>query len=647
MPRPFHLHRVLFLISIAALTSCGGGGNGGGGSVGSNPPTAPAITTQPANTSVNVGQTATFTVVASGTAPLSYQWAMGGTNISGATSASYTTPATTAGDDGDTFAVMVSNSAGSVTSNTVTLTVNSTTANTPTDITTFHNDNTRSGLNFTETRLTLSNVNVHSFGLLRNLAVDGKVDAQPLYLSGLMVNGTAHNVVFVETENDSVYAFDSDTGTAIWHDTSANLLPAGETTSDNRGCSQVDPQIGITATPVIDRKAGANGTIFFVAMSKDGQGNYHQRLHALDVTTGAELLNGPTEIQATFPGTGAGNNNGAMVFAPGNYKERAALLLLKGQIYLSFASHCDFPPYSAWVMGYSESTLQQTTVLNLTPNGGDTGSSHQLGSGAIWQSGGGPAADAQGNIYVEVANGDFETTLDGNGFPNKQDYGNAFVKMSLVNNQLAVADYFTMSNTLAESNSDGDLGSGAPLLLPDMSDGQGGTLHLAVAAGKDSNIYVVNRDNMGKFNANSDNIFQELDSALPSGVWGAPAYFNGILYYCSQVNPLRAFPITNGKLTTPSATALSFAYPGALPAVSANGTSNGIVWAIENVSPAVLHAYSATDLSTELYNSNQASGGVDHPGSPNKFITPAIADGKVFVATQSSVAVYGLLANQR
>jgi hypothetical protein len=573
---------------------------------------------------------------------------MNNSNISGATSASYTTPATTSADDGETFDVVVTNSAGSATSNTAMLSVSTTAMATPTDITTFHNDVARTGLNSTESMLTQSNVNMHTFGLLRNLSVDGRVDAEPLYLSGLMVNGAAHNVVFVETENESVYAFDSDTGVILWQDTVANLLPPGETVSDARDCSQVMSVIGITATPVIDRHAGQHGTMFFVGMSKDSQGNYHQRLHALDVTTGAELLNGPTEITATYPGTGLTNNNGIMTFAPGNYKERAALLLLNGQIYLTFASHCDIPPYQAWVMAYSESSLHQTAVLNLTPNGGDTGPGGQFGSGAIWQSGGGPAADPQGNIYVEVANGAFETTLDGNGFPNQQDFGNAFVKLTPASGKLTVADYFTMSGTLTEDDSDRDLGSGGPLVLPDMSNGSG-TKQLAIAAGKDGNIYVADRTNMGKFNSTTDNIYQELLHVIPGGIWGVPAFFNQTLYYCDSANSLKAFAFTNAKLSSSptSSTSTNFEYPGALPSVSSNGTSNGIVWAIENTGVAVLRAYPANDLTTELYDSNQAAGSADHPGAGNKFITPAIADGKVFVATQMSVAVYGLLTTQR
>jgi len=649
MLKKINFQRTFLFIAALTLASCGsGGGSSKGGGAGSTPPTAPAITTQPADQSVTAPATATFTVVASGTSPLTYQWQMNNSTIAGATSASYTTPPTTSADDGESFNVVVTNSAGSATSNTATLSVSTTAMATPTDITTFHNDVARTGLNPTESTLTQSNVNMHSFGLLRNLSVDGKVDAEPLYLSGLMVNGAAHNVLFVETENESVYAFDSDTGAILWQDTVANLLPAGETFSDDRSCSQVSPTIGITATPVIDRKAGAHGTMFLVGMSVDGQGNFHQRLHALDVTTGAELLNGPTEITATYPGTGLGNNNGTMTFAPGNYKERAALLLLNGQIYLTFASHCDHPPYQAWVMAYGESSLQQTTVLNLTANGGDTDGG-LYGSGAIWQSGGGPAADPQGNIYIEVANGAFETTLDGNGFPNMQDFGNAFVKLSFASNKLSVADYFTMSGTITEDNGDRDLGSGAPMIVPDMSNGSGTNKQLAIAAGKDGAIYVADRTNMGKFNPTTDNIYQELLHVIAGGVWGAPAYFNQTVYYCDSASTLKAFTFSDAMLSgTPSSTtAITFVYPGAIPAVSANGTSNGIVWAIENAVPAVLHAYKASDLTTELYNSNQAANNADHPGDGNKFITPAIADGKVFVATQKSVAVYGLLSTQR
>jgi hypothetical protein len=593
-------------------------------------PVAPSIVTQPANQTVSAGQTATFSVVAAGTAPFTYQWQRNNANIAGATFASYTTPATSAADNGAAFRVIVTNSVNSVTSNSATLTVNAV-ASAGTDVTTFHNDVARTGQNLTETKLTQANVNSQTFGLLRNLSVDGKVDAEPLYLSQLPVAGGMYNVVFIATEHDSVYAFDSDTGAQLWK---VSLLGSGETTSDNRGCGQVSPEIGVTSTPVIDRAAGPHGTMYVVAMSRNGSA-YFQRIHALDVTTGAELLGGPTTVQATYPGTGANSSGGQVVFAPKQYKERAALLLLNGVIYTSWASHCDIDPYTAWIIGYSQTNLTQTSVLNLTPNGNE---------GSIWQSGGGPAADAQGNIYVLMANGTFETTLDAGGFPNKQDYGNAFVKISTTGGTLQVADYFNMSNTTSESSVDADLGSGGPMVLPDSSFGATSTVHLAVGAGKDGHLYVVDRNNMGKFSASSNNIYQDLPGALPSGVWGVPAYFNNSVYFCDVNATLKSFAIASGKLSaTPTHTAASFTYPGVLPSISANGSSNGIVWAIENTGTAVLRAFAAGNLTQELYNSNQASGGRDHFGSGNKFITPMIADGKVFAATQNSVAVFGLL----
>jgi len=591
----------------------------------------PSITTQPANQTVTVGQTATFSVVAAGTAPLTYQWQKNSANISGAISASYTTPATVSGDNGATFRVIVTNPMTNITSNSASLGVNPVAPGPGTDVTTYHNDIARTGQNTTETKLTQANVNSATFGLLRNLTVDGRVDAEPLYLSQLSIAGSAHNVVFIVTEHDSAYAFDSDTGAQLWK---VSLLGTGETSSDDRGCSQVTPEIGVTSTPVIDRAAGAHGILYAVAVSKNGSTYFH-RLHALDITTGAELEGGPVLVQATYPGTGANSSGGQIAFDAKQYNERAALLLLNGVIYTSWGSHCDFNPYTAWIMGYNQTSLAQTSVLNLTPNGNE---------GSIWQSGGGLAADAQGNIYALIANGTFDTTLDTNGFPNKQDYGNGFVKVSTTGGILKVADYFNMSNTVNESGADADLGSGGAMVLPDQSYGTASTLNLAVGAGKDGNLYVVNRNNMGKFSSTANNVYQELAGAVPNGVWGVPAYFNSTVYYCDVNATLKSFTISSGKLsTTPVQTGASFTYPGVLPSVSANGTSSGIVWAIENTGTAVLHAFAANDLTQELYNSNQAAGGHDHFGGGNKFITPMIADGKVFAATTNSVAVFGLL----
>ncbi len=509
------------------------------------------------------------------------------------------------------------------------------------NVTTYHNDNARDGWNSSETTLTPQNVNSTAFGKLRELAVDGKVDAQPLYVSGLSISGQAHNVLIVVTENASAYAFDADSGTQLWKVTS---LGANETPSDDHGCGQITPQIGITDTPVIDRTNGPNGTVFFVAMSKDASSNYHQRLHALDLTTGAELTGSPSEIQASFPGNGYGSTNGSQVFEPGQYAERVGLLLMNGQIYMGWTSHCDDDPYTGWLMAYSETTLQQTSVLNLTPNGPTTPHFGD-GEGSIWMSGAGLAGDTSGNIYFLDANGTFDSTLT-NGFPSSGDFGNSFMKVSTTGNKLAAADYFAAYNLQAESDADQDLGSGGAMLLPDQTDAGGVTRHLAVGAGKDTNIYVVNRDNMGKFNASSNNaIYQEIPNALRGGAFSMAALFNSTVYYAGVSDHLKAFPITNALLaTSPAAeSANTFAYPGSTPSVSSNGSQNGIVWAIENQNGAgVLHAYDPTNLGTELYDSNQAANGRDN-FSDNKFVTPTIANGKVFVGTQTSVAVFGLL----
>ena len=515
---------------------------------------------------------------------------------------------------------------------TVAMTVNAPAAGSSVDVVTYHDDIARTGLDANESILTPANVNASKFGLLMTILVDGKVDGQPLYLSNVTVAGNAHNVVYAVSEHDSAYAFDADSGAQLWK---TSILGANETTSGNHGCGQISPEIGITSTPVIDRNAGPHGTIFVVGMSQDQSGGYHQRLHALDETTGAELPNSPSEIHATYPGTGANNSGGNVVFDPGQYAERVGLLLLNGVIYTGWTSHCDIQPYTGWLMGYSESTLAQVSVLNLTPNGSE---------GSIWMAGAGLAADGNGNIYFLDANGTFDSTLNANGFPANGDFGNGFLKVSTAGGTLTVADYFEPLNTVTESNGDVDLGSGGALVLPDLRDASGTVHHLAVGAGKDTNIYVVNRDSMGKFNSSSDNaIYQQINGEI-DGVWSMPAYFNNTVYYGAVNDTLKAFPIANALLATAPAfhSSNTFAYPGTTPAVSANGTTNGIVWAVENSSPAVLHAFDATTLQ-ELYNSNQAANSRDHFGNGNKFITPLVVNGKVYVGTPSAVAIFGLL----
>ncbi len=502
---------------------------------------------------------------------------------------------------------------------------------------TWHNDNARTGQNLQETILTPGNVTPAAFGKLFVISVDGKVDAQPLFVASMYFPARARwfNVLYVVTEHDSAYAFDADTGLQLWK---VSLLAAGEVPSDDRGCSQVTPEIGIASTPVIDLQLSqqgttGGGTMYAVSMSKDMSGHYHHRLHALDLISGAERFGGPVEIQATYPGSGAEGNGGLQTFDPKQHKERSALVLVNGVVYTSWGSHCDFSPYTGWVIGYNAATLARVSILNLTPNGG---------LGGMWNAGSGPAADAAGNLFLLTGNGTFDTSLNTAGFPANGDYGNAFVKLA-TGGTLTVADYFTMTNTTMESNGDVDLGSGGVMLLPSRNDAHGRPRSLAVGAGKDSHMYVVDQNNLGKYTPGTNAIYQDLPSSIGS-VFSSPAWFAGTLYYGAVNDALKAFPFTNGAFgsTAASHSAISFGYPGSTPSISANGASNGIVWAAENGGTAVLHAYDASDLSHELYNSNQAPSGSDHFGAGNKFVVPTVTNGKVYVGTTNGVGVFGL-----
>lgn len=588
-----------------------------------------AISQQPTDQAVTAGQTATFTVAATGQMPITYQWLKNGKPISGATSASYTTPATTLADNSTQFQASVSDPQGQESTNTVSLLVRGLH-----DVSTFHNDNFRTGQTLAETTLTLQNVTPATFGKLAFLATDGKVDAQPLYLDSVAIPGQGtHNVLYVASEHDSVYAFDADTQALLWQ---TSLLGAGETTSDDRGCDGVVPEIGVTSTPVIDRSRGSHGVIYLVAATEDDAGGYHFRIHALDLASGTETLGGPVAVQAQYT---AQTTNFVSVFDPAQYLERAALVLANGMVYTTWASHCDANLYYAWVISYDAATLQQTGILNFTPNGE---------GGGIWMSGDGPAVDSDGNIYLLDGNGTFDDTLDNDGNPNKGDFGNALVKIS-GGTSMSVTDYFAPHDTDEQTLLDHDLGSGGALLLPDQVDSAGKTWHLVLGSGKTGYLYVVDRDNMGKFNSSTDNVHQVIpvccspQGGLYGPVYSTPAYFNSNVYFGAKGGPVQAFAVANGELSSAytmiSTNALGS--PGATPSISANGTSNAILWLVENGTIGVLHAYDATNLSSELYNSNLMGARDQFAG--NKFIVPTVANGSVFVGTPTGVAVFGLL----
>lgn len=496
------------------------------------------------------------------------------------------------------------------------------------DVLTFHNNNARTGADLHETQLTPKSVNSSTFGKVFTVKVDGKVDAQPLYVSDLPVKGATRNVVFAATEHDSVYAFDAASGEVLWE---KSVLGAGERPSDPRNCSQVIPEIGITSTPVIDKRAGDHGTIYLVAMSKDSTGKYHQRIHALDLVSGSEEFGGPVEIAASYPGTGKEiNSDGKVIFDPKQHEDRAGLLMVNGVVYTSWSSHCDIDPYTGWVIGYDSNTLKQTGVFNFAANGSRA---------SIWNSGAAPAADDEGNMYFSVANGDFDAA--------RGNYGNAVVKL---NKSLQVADYWTMFNTVEESNKDQDLGSGGLMLLPDLRDSEGSERQLLVAAGKDKNIYVLNRNNMGKFDSKDNGtIYQELLNALGGREFAQMAWFHDHVYVGAVNDVLKAFAVKNARLAPmpSSSSSNKFAYPGTNPVISANGTNDGIVWAYDNGArkhgQAVLRAYDADNLATEYYDSNQAANGRDHFGEGNKYISPTVANGRVYVGTPNSVVAFGLL----
>ena len=490
---------------------------------------------------------------------------------------------------------------------------------------TYHNDNLRTGANTNEMILTPANVSSNIFKRLFTRSVDGYVYAQPLVAAGVNLPRVgSRNVVYVATEHDSLYAFDAITGRSYWHKT---LLPKrGKTVASvkDANCTDLIPEIGVTSTPVIDP---ATSTIYVVEKGKTNT-VFFQRLHALDLATGAEKFGGPVSLTASTPGSGDGNINGTVSYDPLLQHQRPALLLVNGVVYIAAASHCDNNPYHGWILGYNATNLTQVAVFNTTPNGD---------RGGVWMSGCGPAADASGNIYVSTGNGAFDADTGGS------DYGDSTLKLS-TGSGLAVADYFTPFDQANLDATDGDHGAGGVLLLPDQS---GAHTHLAIFGGKEGTVYVVDRDNLGHFQSGSDSQIVQSLPAIIGSIYSTPAYFNGNIYYNGGSDALKEFAFNNGLLSSNpvSQAANVIQFPGPTPSVSANGTSNAIVWIIQTDAytnrngQAVLHAFDATDLTRELYNSTTSR---QPPGLAVKFAVPTVANGKVYVGAVRRLAVYGL-----
>ncbi len=577
-----------------------------------------------------IAYTASLTA-AGGVAP--YVWSIaGGTlppGLSLGTDGSITGVPTTLGSDSFTVEVADAESTPQTATAQLTITVTSRLA-----VTTEHYDNLRTGQNLVETVLTPSKVSSGNFGKLFSDAVDGYVYAQPLYLQSVAIPGKGvHNVLFVATEHDSVYAWDADSNsgqnaTPLWQVSFIN--PAqGVTTvpSSDINCQNLVPEIGITSTPVMDT---TTNTIYLVVETKEN-GAYFQRLHALDLTTGSEKFGGPIVITATYPGNGDGSSGGILTFDPLKELNRAGLLLNNGNIYITWASNCDEDPYHGWVIAYDETTLHQTSVWMTTPNGM---------RGGVWMSGGGIATDSAGNLFVATGNGTFETS----GQPT--DFGDSIVKLSAGNGALGLSDYFTPYDQGSLNEGDQDVGSGGVLLLPDQP---GAHIHELIEAGKGKTVYVVDRDNMGHFNANNnDQIVQSLTGQVGK-VFAVPTYWNNNVYLGAVSDTLKAFSLSDGLLSSQpiSQSSASFTFPGASTSVSANGSQSGIIWAIQsdqyrNNGHDILYAFDATNLATELYSTLQDPTR-DDPGEAVKFQIPVVANGKVYVGALQQISVYGVL----
>ena len=634
----------MFATSAVMCASCSNGSY-------QAPPGPPsvAVTLSPTSQSIAVGTNQTFTAtVSNDSQSRGVTWTLSGAGCSGtscgtlsATSSAsgapitYTAPAAVPSPATVILTATAVADTGRFSSATITITP---LASSSVSVTTWHNDNLRSGVNSNETQLTPATINsTAKFGKKFSCTVDADVYAQPLYVPGVAIagNGT-HDVVFVATEKNSLYAFDANSNASpcvpLWQ---KSLMNSGETSvaDSDVACSEaISPNIGITGTPVIDT---TTSTLYVVTTSKTSSA-FLQRLHAISLADGSEKPPGPVVIQASVVGTGAASSGGSVAFDPHWHLQRPGLLKVGTAIYIAWASYCDNDPYHGWILAYDAANLTQTAKLNVTPNGSP-------GRGGIWMAGAGPASDGT-SIFLVTGNGDFDAN---SAFAPNNDYGDTFLGLTA---SLSVTDWFTPFNESTLDGNDLDLGGGGAVLLVD---NPGGSIpHLLVGGGKEGKLYLLNRDNLGHFSSGSDSQIVQSLLVSANGIFASGAFWNKALFIAANSSPLNAFSFDTGSFpgkfnpTPTSSSSANFGFPGATPSVSSNGTSNGIVWAVQRISgtaPAVLHAYDATNLAVELWNSSQAAANRDQPGNAVKFAVPTIANGRVYIGTQSSLDAYGLL----